>query len=99
MVSRHSGRPELRVVLVFSYPDNQPFLRGENLMTYSKSLPQRRRFWAKASAIAAVTLLVASASAAQATRPAPPPPNAPWLQELNKNPILQAELGKFVVRL
>ena len=68
-------------------------------MTYSRSLRQCRQFWAKAAAISAVTLLVASASAAQATRPAPPPPNARWLQDLNKNPILQAELGKLVVRL
>src|SRR5262249_10552124 len=68
-------------------------------MTYSRSLRQCRQFCARATAIAAVTLLAASASAAQATRPAPPPPYAPWLQDLNKNPMLQAELGKLVVRL
>lgn len=65
-------------------------------MTRSRSLQQ---WCANSAACIALTLFLASTCRAQAKQPTPPPPVAPWLTDINKNPILQAELKKLILRL
>jgi hypothetical protein len=66
-------------------------------MRYAQALKQRRLYFMKCAAIIAAIFLVVPGCPAQA-KPAAPPSNAPWMEELSKNPELVAEFGRLVER-
>jgi len=67
-------------------------------MRHPHTLQHLWRCFTQCSTIIAVIFLASSACAAQAN-PAEPAPQIPWLQELNKNPELRAELTRLSSRL
>jgi hypothetical protein len=71
---------------------------GEKRMAHRHWLSAARRKFVPFVVIFAASLLFASTSAAQDKTPAQPP-LPQWLQDLQKNPALSAEIGKLFLKL
>jgi hypothetical protein len=67
-------------------------------MRFAEPLQSLRSYLLKCAAIIAVIFLSTTGCAAQ-SGPAVEPPLAPWIQELQSNLELQAELSKLIERL